>query len=302
MNPATWMLDVIGAGTSVASSSGNHTDFVAHYKNSALCEVNTDQLDTLSRPIAGSRRLTAEDMEEQTGYNASYINQFINIMYRFTLTYWRSPMYTITRPVVNAIIALIFASAYPLYSYHNNIELISLTAVVYTTVFFISILAIIMIVPVAMADRGVYYREQQSRMYHPAIYTFAMFLVDLPTLFLSSVTFTLPFFYIVGLNSPGHATPKFFWFLFFSFMMQGVFLYLGQFFGALTPDEATSQVAVGLCNTATSLFCGFLIVEDKFPDFWIFMYWLNPLHYSLEGLYSSQFKDDHTLIKTSNGA
>eukprot|EP00981_Chlorochromonas_danica_P004848 scaffold974_cov176-Ochromonas_danica.AAC.5 len=45
------------------------------------------------------------------------------------------------------------------------------------------------------------------------------------------------------------------------------------------------------------LFSHFLIAGDKFPDFWIFMYWLNPLHYS-----SIQFKDDHTLIKTSNWA
>eukprot|EP00981_Chlorochromonas_danica_P011076 scaffold3723_cov318-Ochromonas_danica.AAC.1 len=87
----------------------------------------------------------------------------MSIMYRFTLTYWRSPMYTVMRPIVNAIIALIFASAYPLYSYHNNIELISATAVIFITTFFCGILAIVLIIPVAMADRGVYYREQQCR-------------------------------------------------------------------------------------------------------------------------------------------
>lgn len=31
------------------------------------------------------------------------------------------------------------------------------------------------------------------------------------------------------------------------------------------------------------------------------MYWLNPLHYTLEGLIMTQFHDDNTLIRLSNG-
>ncbi len=58
---------------------------------------------------------------------------------------------------------------------------------------------------------------------------------------------------------------------------------------------------VGLFNTVTGLFCGFLIAEQNFPKFWLFMYWLNPLHYALEGLIMSQFHGDNTEITTLNG-
>ncbi len=60
-------------------------------------------------------------------------------------------------------------------------------------------------------------------------------------------------------------------------------------------------VLAGLFNTLSGLFCGFLIAEQNFPTFWLFMYWLNNLHYNLEGLIMSQFKDDTTPIKTLNG-
>jgi ABC-type multidrug transport system permease subunit len=61
------------------------------------------------------------------------------------------------------------------------------------------------------------------------------------------------------------------------------------------------SVLGGLFNTLGGLFCGFLIAEQKFPTFWLFMYWLNNFHYALEGLIMSQFKDDTTPIKTLNG-
>jgi hypothetical protein len=57
----------------------------------------------------------------------------------------------------------------------------------------------------------------------------------------------------------------------------------------------------GLTNTILGLFCGFLIAEQNFPTFWLFLYWLDPLHYLLEGLISSQFHDDTTKIKTMDG-
>ena len=57
----------------------------------------------------------------------------------------------------------------------------------------------------------------------------------------------------------------------------------------------------GLVNTMNSLFCGYLIAEQNFPTFWLFMYWLNPVHYALEGLIMSQFKDDTTPITTLAG-
>jgi len=39
-----------------------------------------------------------------------------------------------------------------------------------------------------------------------------------------------------------------------------------------------------------------MIKLKDFPDFWIFMYWLNPLHYILEGLIVTQFHRDGTQI------
>jgi ABC-type multidrug transport system permease subunit len=54
------------------------------------------------------------------------------------------------------------------------------------------------VMPVAMAERPAFYREQQSKMYNVGIYTITTTIIEIPYLILSSLCFTLPFFYIVG--------------------------------------------------------------------------------------------------------
>lgn len=41
--------------------------------------------------------------------------------------------------------------------------------------------------------------------------------------------------------------------------------------------------------TLSSLVAGFSITPDNIPDYWIFTYWMVPIHYSLEGIVVTQF-------------
>ena len=315
MNPATWMLEVIGAGTSVAAASANSTitDFHIHYNQSALCELNLSRLDHFIRPNEGSKKVQtdsakyvsnapAHTQSEQRQYNASTWTQFRLLMHRIALTYWRTPSYSLFRHFTYVIIALIFASAYPNQKYETYVAATSRAAVIYITALFCGILSMLTNFPLMTADRIVFYREQQSQMYSVWIYCVTLFLIEIPYLILSSFSFTLPFFYIVGFDNVGFITQKFFWYWFFIFLLQGTMLFLGQFFIALTPTEATANILGGFNNTISGLFCGFLIQAQNIPTFWLFMYWLNPLHYALEGLITSQFHDDTTMITLANGS
>jgi hypothetical protein len=47
-NPATWMLEVIGAGTS--SNTGSITDYHEFYRASSLCDANLREVDDMIHP------------------------------------------------------------------------------------------------------------------------------------------------------------------------------------------------------------------------------------------------------------
>ena len=44
-----------------------------------------------------------------------------------------------------------------------------------------------------------------------------------------------------------------------------------------------------------------MIPAQSIPTFWLFIYWINPLHYTLEGLFTTQFHNDNTPITLYNG-
>ena len=56
-----------------------------------------------------------------------------------------------------------------------------------------------------------------------------------------------------------------------------------------------------MISTIISIFAGFMIRADDFPSFWTFVYWLDPLHYALEGLFVTQFNKDDTVITLFDG-
>eukprot|EP00128_Syssomonas_multiformis_P009220 Colp12_sorted_trinity150504_noHs@29141 len=76
-------------------------------------------------------------------------------------------------------------------------------------------------------------------------------------------------------------------------------VFLGHMLAALLPNAETAHVVSGMCTIMFNLFCGFMIKPSDFPDFWIFMYWINPLHYVIEGLVVTQFNRDHSLVSVT---
>lgn len=317
------MLEVIGAGT---THNASEIDFPKYYKESDLniqatqkldqivSKRNTNQIEENTRsdvessstapqkyaPLPNSEEVKSHYDQNQI-YVASLTQQTYWLLKRAFTTYWRTPTYNFIRLFVYIFIALLFGSAYPQQTYHNNISTMSRTAVIFITTMFCGIVGMVTVLPVFFAERPVFYREQQSNMYNVALYSFSFLLVELPYVLVSSCAFVVLFFFIVGFDSPGNETEKFFWYWLFHSLYLMVLISLGHFFVSILPTSQVVFVFGGITNATLVLFCGFLRTYNHIPPFWTFMYWLNPLHYSLEGLIMSQFHDDNTIITLSNG-
>ncbi|KAJ1423367.1 P-loop containing nucleoside triphosphate hydrolase protein, partial [Ochromonadaceae sp. CCMP2298] len=230
-NPSVYALETIGAGT---GGAGVTVDFHRHYLQSALCQANSTQVGALS----GEEGEEEEDVDVESGraqssvgsvvvpsvlpwmtaikhhsvhaqYNAPHRVQFQLLMWRFLLSYWRSPSYNFARMVVSLVIALIFSSTFADQHYSTEVDVISRVALIYITVLFMGVVGMISVQPVIFAERPAFYREQYSQMYDVKIYTLAATLVELPYLVVSSLVFVVPFFFIVGFDRDG-TTVKFF--------------------------------------------------------------------------------------------
>ena len=66
-------------------------------------------------------------------------------------------------------------------------------------------------------------------------------ILQVPYIILASLSFTLPFFYIVGFQHVGDPTVNFFWYWLFQGLLTFVMVYFGQFFAALCPTPQSAQ-------------------------------------------------------------
>lgn len=79
---------------------------------------------------------------------------------------------------MNILIALVFGSAYPQQKYTDYIDTVSRSAVIYITVMFCCYLGMFSNIPVTLSARSVFYREDHSKMYSTALFSFVYNLVE----------------------------------------------------------------------------------------------------------------------------
>ena len=176
--------------------------------------------------------------------------------------------------------------------------------VIYLTLLFNGILGLQSVTPLMLTTRAAFYREKQSNMYSEGIYTLALILIEIPFLILSSLAFTLPFFYVVGFNlvgSDNSTTGRFFEYWAFTGFYMAVLVYMGIWISFFFSSKSFCDVVSGFASTIFSVFCGFLITPTNIPTFWIFLYYINPLSYALQGIILSQFYGDLTVITLADG-
>ncbi|GMF16882.1 unnamed protein product [Phytophthora lilii] len=118
-NPATWMLEVIGAG--VGNDSGDKTDFffVGLFKASEQAremEANLDR-EGVGRP---SRAVPALEFKRKRA--ASNWRQAVFLTKRWFDLYWRTATFNLTRFIVSLILGLVFGMAYVGAEYRASIQ------------------------------------------------------------------------------------------------------------------------------------------------------------------------------------
>ena len=301
-NPATYMLEVLGNST---------IDFHSYYNNSSLCEANLIHAQNLSKHTTNNSNENNQPTEEwkfsltrkskttstsNSVYLTSYFHQFRWVSYKVGMSYWRTPSYNFGRIVIAILVAFVFSSAYPSQTYYEYSGVISRIGLIYITTLALGAINLQTILPVTADELVSYYREQQSTMYSPLIYTICNLIVEIPYVIISSLCFVLPFFYFVGFQNVGIVAAKFGYYWLFIGLYEMTLINLGQLVVASTSSLNTAGIVTGVCSNLFSMFAGFMINPADIPSFWQFLYWLDPLHYAFQGIVFTQFHGDTTLV------
>ncbi|XP_059652208.1 pleiotropic drug resistance protein 3-like [Cornus florida] len=280
-NPATWMLEV----TSASAEAELRVDFAQIYKNSALYENNKDLVKRLSDPPPGLKELHFPTRFPQNGWG-----QFKSCLWKQHWSYWRSPSYNLMRSMHTLIASLLFGVLFwdKGKKINNQQSLFNTFGSMFTAVIFLGINNSSSVLPYVTTERSVVYRERFAGMYASWAYALAQVTIEIPYLFAQALSFVIITYPMIGYHWSAY---KVFWYFYTMLCTLMCFTYLGMLLVAMTPNFPVAAILQSTFYTMFNLFAGFLIPHPQIPKWWIWLYYLCPTSWSLNGLLNSQYGD-----------
>eukprot|EP00644_Phytophthora_capsici_P019098 jgi/Phyca11/12526/fgenesh1_pm.PHYCAscaffold_498_\ len=281
-NPATWMLEVIGAG--VGNNNGDGTDFVETFKSSALfdrLQLSLDQ-EGVSFPSTSLPPLTYDDKRA-----ATELTQMKFLFKRFWNIYWRTPTFNTTRFAISFGLGLLFGATYAGAEYKSYSGINSGMGMLYLTIAFTGVVAFNGIIPIAAVERAVFYPERAAQTYNALWYFFASSVMEIPFVILSALLYLVCFYPMVGFTSAsGFLTC-------FIVITLGMLLhsYLAELLVFLLPNEEVAEVVGVLVFVTSFLFAGFSPPASDLPSGAKWLYHSVPLSYCLSAVSTGVFGD-----------
>ncbi|XP_042478945.1 pleiotropic drug resistance protein 3-like [Macadamia integrifolia] len=278
-NPATWMLEV----TSTSGEAELGVDFAQIYRESTLYKENKELVKQLCIPPPGSKGLHFSTCFPQNGWG-----QFKACLWKQNLLYWRSPDYNLRRFMFTFITSLVFGVLFWKQGkkINNQQDLFNIFGSIFGGVLFLGVNNCSSVLPFVAIERTVLYRERFAGMYSSWGYSFAQVVIELPYLFAQALIYLIITYPMIGFGASAY---KIFWYLYATFCTVLFFNYLGIFLVAATPNLHVAAISTSAFYALMNIFSGYLIPKPQIPKWWLWLYYLTPTSWSLNGILTSQY-------------
>ncbi|KAF4315195.1 hypothetical protein BBO99_00008563 [Phytophthora kernoviae] len=253
-NPASWMLEVIGAG--VSTDRANHLDFVDIFEKS---EEKRMLNETLSKPGITTASPEWPEVTFMKKRASKGSTQMYFLMKRFFDLYWRTPAFNLTRFAIVFGVAIICGLSFLSVDYTTYSGLVAGVGLVFMSTLFIAMAGFMGTLPVYATDRAAFYRERASQTYNSLWYFVATTVVEIPYVFGQSLLFIVIFYPMLLIHA--------------------------------FPSIEVAAVMGALINSIFLLFAGFNPPSSSIPAGYKWLYTIVPQRFSISILTSLAFCD-----------
>ncbi|POM69882.1 ABC Superfamily [Phytophthora palmivora] len=273
-NPATWMLECIGAGVKKTTSDLDNIDFVQCFNKSVLklqLDVSLEE-SGVGRP---SPHIPALVFDRKRA--ASFVTQVKLLNKRFFTMYWRSPAHCITIigvAIVSVLVLGLVGSGLSTTSYRGISSGLGVIFVAFQFQGFVSFNSAI---PFAFNDRAVFYRERSSQTYSALAYFLAGTLVEIPYVFAKGLIISALLFLLMSFT--GFAKFILFWLAVSLSILVDV--YTGHFLAFALPNIVMAALTGSVVSTIFFLFIGFNPQGSSISAGYVWLYTITPQRYAM---------------------
>ncbi|KAK2076776.1 hypothetical protein QBZ16_005002 [Prototheca wickerhamii] len=191
----------------------------------------------------------------------------------------RSRGFIIVRSLQSAVMGLIVGSLY------NNIEPGPDTW--RTVVAFCLVTAVVvMMMPmpqmaIVFATKRVFFKHRDDRLFPSWAYVLSFLLTQLVPSTLETIMFCVPAYFLVDFY---RSAGRFFTFLFIAWSGSNAQASMVRLLGFCTPDLTVGNLYLSLVMLLLMITNGFVMLKPEMPDYIVWIYYINPLAYTIKGI------------------
>jgi ABC-type multidrug transport system ATPase subunit/ABC-type multidrug transport system permease subunit len=140
--------------------------------------------------------------------------------------------------------------------------------------------------PDEIDSRSIHYKHSDANFYQVGAFVIGRLVASIPQRSLEIVSFGIPLYWMVGLDP---TAGSFFLYLFLLICYTtGIKMMFGTL-AQLLPKKANVQGVGTFVVLLAVLFGGFIVYPNVIPEYYIWIYWMNPMAWCLQGLASIEF-------------
>lgn len=220
------------------------------------------------------------------GFANSRLQETLILTHRFSKNIFRTKELFACRTIQMLISGLVLGSIF--YNLEDDLigaeERVGLFAFILTFLLSCTTEAL----PIFLQEREILMKETSCGSYRVSSYAIANGLVYLPFLLILAILFTIPLYWLVGLN------PNFIAFMHFLLLIW-LILYTANSvvvcFSALVPNFIVGNSVISGVMGSFFLFSGYFTAKHGIPNYWIFMHYISLFKYPFEGFLINEFSN-----------
>ncbi|TMW61665.1 hypothetical protein Poli38472_010728 [Pythium oligandrum] len=144
-------------------------------------------------------------------------------------------------------------------------------------------------IPVFISDREIFYRQRAANFYRSSSYVLANMIAQIPVSIVEAVVYGAIVYWMCGFVA---TATGFIIFLLLLFLTSFAFSSLFFLMSAASPDLHVAEPISMVSILFFVLFGGFVMSKDQIPDYFIWIFWLNPISWGVRGLAINQYRND----------
>ena len=217
------------------------------------------------------------------------VNYYMQIKYMMIRNVWRifnSPGVTLVRFFGNIVMALVIGSMFYKVEKHTTTETFYYRgAAMFYSILINGFSSLIEIFALFEA-RPITEKHKRYSLYRPSADAFASFLADVPAKVVSSVCFSVIFYFLVHFRrDPG----RFFFYLLINIVVSFVMSHLFRCVGSLSKTIVGAMVPASMLLLCVALYTGFSIPKRSMHGWSKWIWYIDPLSYLFEALMTNEF-------------